>query len=164
MHDKLGCCFWWPVDGRCWWWHMLVRGVTSGGMRGTIPPGPYHYGGAKWQRGRQMTAGSPNDCRSAEKSQQCHKRFLQYGKFASERVQIRTWGRQTCFLPRAPSNLVTPLHTSGSGCSDPAWNVVRPRSWWWKFSVRWVVTNSCLIAATLLITDSSCERSFKKWN
>jgi len=29
----------------------------------------------------------------------------------SERPQVRTWGRQTCFLPWAPSNLVTPLQT-----------------------------------------------------
>jgi len=32
-------------------------------------------------------------------------------RFASERPQIRTWGRQTCFLSRAPPNLVTPLYT-----------------------------------------------------
>jgi len=24
--------------------------------------------------------------------------------------QVRTWGRQTCFFPRASSNLVTPLN------------------------------------------------------
>jgi len=29
--------------------------------------------------------------------------------FASERAQVRTWKGQTCFLPRAPSNVVTPL-------------------------------------------------------
>jgi len=29
--------------------------------------------------------------------------------FAFERPQVRTWGRQPCFLPQAPSNLVTPL-------------------------------------------------------
>ena len=29
--------------------------------------------------------------------------------FASRRPHVRTWGRQTCFLPRAPSNLVVPL-------------------------------------------------------
>jgi len=34
---------------------------------------------------------------------------LQHDKFASDRPQVRTWGSQTCFLPRAPSNLVTPL-------------------------------------------------------
>jgi len=45
----------------------------------------------------------------AEKSQKCHKCFLQYSTFASERPQLRRWGHQTCFLPRAPSNLVTSL-------------------------------------------------------
>ena len=43
------------------------------------------------------------------KSQQCHKYFLQYTTFDSERPQVRTRGRQTCFLPWAPSNLVTLL-------------------------------------------------------
>jgi len=51
-----------------------------------------------------MTAGG------VKKSQQCHMYILQYSKFAPEKSQVRTWGRQTCFLPRAPSNLVTPLH------------------------------------------------------
>ena len=45
-----------------------------------------------------------------KKSQQCHKHFFQNSTFASERLQVRTWGRQTCFLPQAPSNVVTPLH------------------------------------------------------
>jgi len=45
----------------------------------------------------------------AEKSQQCHKYFLQYTTFASERPQVRIWGRQSALLARAPSNLVTPL-------------------------------------------------------
>ena len=34
---------------------------------------------------------------------------LQCSTFASERPQVRTQGRQTCFLPRAPSNFVEPL-------------------------------------------------------
>jgi len=34
---------------------------------------------------------------------------LQYSAFASEKPQVRTYGRQTCFLARAPSNFVTPL-------------------------------------------------------
>ena len=46
------------------------------------------------------------------KYQQCHKHFFQNTTFASERRQVRTWGRQTCFLPQAPSNLVTPLHNA----------------------------------------------------
>ena len=49
------------------------------------------------------------EARGADKTQQCHKYCLQYSIFASERSQVRTWGRQTCFLPRAPSNLVTAL-------------------------------------------------------
>jgi len=35
-------------------------------------------------------------------------------RFAFERPQVRTWGRQTCFLSRAPSNLVTPLPNTHS--------------------------------------------------
>jgi len=41
---------------------------------------------------------TPNDYGGAEKSQQCHKYFLQYSTFASERLQVRTWGFQTRFL------------------------------------------------------------------
>jgi len=53
----------------------------------------------------------PNGCGGAEKFRQCHKRFLQYSTFASKKPQSRTWGRQTCFLPRVPSSLATPLST-----------------------------------------------------
>jgi len=56
-----------------------------------------------------MTAGG------ADKSQKYHKCSLQYSTFASERSEVRTWGRQTCFLPRAPSNLVTPLSATFGG-------------------------------------------------
>ena len=46
---------------------------------------------------------------STEKSQHCSKYILQYSIYASERPQVRIWGRQTCFLLLAPCNLVTPL-------------------------------------------------------
>jgi len=69
-----------------------MQGPNDGGQGGAIPRAPNHYGGA-------------------EKSQQCHMYFLQYSIFASERPQVRTWGRKICFLPRAPSNLVTSLDT-----------------------------------------------------
>jgi len=65
--------------------------------------GGHNFPGAESLRGRQMTAGG------AEKSQQCHMYILQYSKFASKRSQVRTVERQTCFLPRALSNIVTPL-------------------------------------------------------
>jgi len=53
-----------------------------GGKRGTIPWAPIHYVAAGSLQGRRITAGG------AEKSQQCHKYFLQYSKFAFERNQI----------------------------------------------------------------------------
>jgi len=67
----------------------ISRGVTRG-QGGAITRAPNHSGGAK-------------------KSQQCHTYLLQYRTFVSGRPQVRKWGRQTYFLPRAPSNLVTPL-------------------------------------------------------
>jgi len=51
--------------------------------------------------GRRVTgAENPNNVTST---------VLQCSTFASEKPQVRIWGRQTCFLPRAPSDLVTPL-------------------------------------------------------
>jgi len=89
-----------------------LTGVTTGGGKGdAIPRAPDHYG-------------------DAEMSQQFHKYFLQYSKFPSGRPQVRTWGRQTCFLPRAPSNLVTPLPPllfPARGCSIPK-KTMRPSS------------------------------------
>jgi len=72
------------------------QGRNERGKGYAIPRAPNH-------------SGAPNDCGSAKKSQQCHKHFLQYSTFASERPHAQTWGRQTCFLRRAPSILVTPL-------------------------------------------------------
>jgi len=68
-------------------------------QRGHNSPG----GKSLW--GRWMAAGG------AEKSLSCHKHFLPHSPFASVGVQVRTWGRQTWFLTRAPSNLVTHLVT-----------------------------------------------------
>jgi len=58
--------------------------------------------------GDKITMGLRNDCGGAEKSQQCHKYFLQHSTFASERPQVRTWGAPNFTLPWAPSNFVTP--------------------------------------------------------
>jgi len=60
------------------------RGVTSGARRHNAP-------------------GAESLGRGAEKCQQCRKYFLQCSTFASERPYVRTWERQTCSLPRAPS-------------------------------------------------------------
>jgi len=48
----------------------------------------------------------------AEKSQQCHKYFPQYSTFASERPQVRTLGRQTCFLPRGHLTSLRPCYST----------------------------------------------------
>jgi len=34
------------------------------------------------------------------------------------------------FLTAGKTKLIVMTHTSD--CSEPAWNLVRPRSWWWK--------------------------------
>ena len=59
------------------------QGRNEGGKGGTIPWAPIHYGGAESLQERRITVGG------AEKSQQCHKYFLQYSKFAFETTQIR---------------------------------------------------------------------------
>ena len=57
---------------------------------------PNHCGGAESLRGAPK---SPNNVTST---------FFN-NRSPSERPQVRTWERQTCLLPRAPSNLVTLL-------------------------------------------------------
>jgi len=49
--------------------------------------------------GRRITMGVRNDCGERQKSQQCHKYFLQYSTFASARPQVRTWGAKFCSCP-----------------------------------------------------------------
>jgi len=87
---------------------LCTRVKRRGGKGGTTPRAPDHCGGSESLRGCQMSAGG------AEKSQQFRKYFLQYSTFRSERPQVRTWWRQTCFLPRAQSNLVTFLTMQSS--------------------------------------------------
>jgi len=88
------------------------RGMTRWGKEGRITWAPNHYGGSESLRGAR------NDCEGVKKAQQCHRYFLQNNTFAPERPQVRTWGHRTCFLPRVPSTLVTPL---GPKVRDPFW-------------------------------------------
>jgi len=53
-------------------------------------------------KGRNSTA--PNHCEGPKSFSNSRPTF------ASERPQVPTRGRQTCFFPQAPSNLVTSLH------------------------------------------------------
>ena len=80
-------CFWRVVVSVWCVWLCMQRQNKAG----AIPRAPNHYWGS-------------------EKSWQCLKYFFQYSTFASEIPQVRTWGRQTCFLPQEPSSLVTPLY------------------------------------------------------
>ena len=59
-----------------------TRGAAWWGEEGAIP-------GAESLWGRQTSVGAPIGCGGAEKSQQCHKYFLQYRTYASERPQFR---------------------------------------------------------------------------
>jgi len=90
-------------ENHLWNWKVrrwILVGVGTKGARGAQFPG------------RRITMGRRFTAVGVEKSQQCCKHFLQYRMYASERYQVRTWGRQTCFLPRATSNLVTPLKSA----------------------------------------------------
>jgi len=61
-----------------------------------------NYPGAESLWGRRVMAGH-------QKITTMSHVILQYSIFASRRPHVRKWERQTCILPRAPSNLVTPL-------------------------------------------------------
>jgi len=65
------------------------------GARSTIP-------------GRGITAGG--------QKVPSHKHFFSKQCICFQRPQARTWGRQTCFLPHAPSNLVSSLHNARHDC------------------------------------------------
>jgi len=66
------------------------------------------------------------------------KYFLQCSTFASEGPQVRTWGCQTCFLPRAPPTVVTPPASQTDPSfhfdktNDNIWCRRRPLNLWSK--------------------------------
>jgi len=68
------------------------RGVTMEGQGG------HNYPGVESRQGRVITADERITAGGAEKSHQCHKYMLQYSTFATERTQVRTWGRKTCLV------------------------------------------------------------------
>jgi len=69
----------------------MTRGVTRG----------HNYPGVESLRGAR-------ECPS-----NVWKHFLQYSTFASERTLVRTWGRQTCFLPGRHLPSVCPWARAG---------------------------------------------------
>ena len=82
---------------------LVLRGVTRGGKRGTIPRGPIHYGGAELLLEAPK---SPNNVTSTFNTVNLPSKELRCDRRGAK---LRPWGRRICFLPRAPSNLVTPL-------------------------------------------------------
>jgi len=87
-----------------------ICAICRGDILSAVDTACKHFGNHKRGSYRLTAMGATRGapCPGAEKSQQCRKYFLQYNTFAPERPQVRTWGRQTCFLARAPSNLGAP--------------------------------------------------------
>ena len=108
---------------------ITARGVTRGGKGGTIPRVPNHYGGAEWLRGEPK---SPNNITSTS---------FNTVHLLLKDLRFEPGGRQTCYLARAPSNLVTPPDYSTShkdwyrGSSDDGW-LLASSSWIWEFDQR----------------------------
>ena len=69
---------------------------------------PDYKGVTRGQEGHNDT-GDAESLAGAEKTQKFRKSFLHFSIFAFESRKVRTRGRQTCSLPRAPSNLGTLL-------------------------------------------------------
>ena len=78
------------------------QGRNERGQGGAITRGPSHYGGAKSLRGAPK---SPTNVTSTS---------FNTVHLLPKELRFEHGGRQTCFLPRAPSNLVAPLITTQS--------------------------------------------------
>ena len=92
-------------------WRFVTRGVTRGGKGVQFP----------WRR---ITMGVPNHCGRRRmnfwvrrKVQTMSQELFVISYIACERPQVRTWGRQTCFLSRSQSNLVTPAPLFAAKCA-----------------------------------------------
>ena len=76
---------------------------------------------------------------------------------SSERPQVPTWGRQTCFLPRAPSNLVTPLLSAHAIASFLFWG--NAWSQYYKNTVGTICKTWWVIASS-----STCATACPHWS
>ena len=89
-----------PMETLC---HLSwARGERIGLQGDALPRAQGYNGGAKSYRGRRIAAGASKSPNNATSTFFTSIHLLPKDLF-------RTWGRQTCFLPPAPSNLVTPL-------------------------------------------------------
>jgi len=88
--------------------------------------------------------------------------ILQYSNFASERSHVRTWERQTCFLPLAPFNLVTPCLACEDSC-----NVTIPQfchAWWCWRNTPDLLHISQLGKRLCWCSFAVCECMERKWS
>jgi len=99
---------WLPTRNTVQWLHDSnhlsdsSRGVTTGGKGGILP-------------GRQVNMGVPNHCGRAPKCpNNVTSTFFNTVDLLPKKLRFEhgEWGRQTCFLPRALSTLVTSLDSS----------------------------------------------------
>jgi len=68
-----------------------------------------YHGRRKGQRGENGANNSPDANSLRGRAKRSNKYIIQCSTLFSEWSQVRIWGRQTCSLPRASSNLVAPL-------------------------------------------------------
>ena len=97
LKPKVPVCLWLELCTLICWGtsqRAVISAVTTRG-KGHSSPGDESL----WER--RMTGGRRNVLTLSQE--------LQCSTFASERPQVRTQERQTCFLPRTPSNFVGPL-------------------------------------------------------
>ena len=80
----------------------ISRGVTKG-QGGAITRARNHSGGTEILKGHQMIAGAPKNPNNVTRT------FFNAIHLLPEDLRFENGGCQTCFLPRAQSNLVTPL-------------------------------------------------------
>jgi len=80
------------------------RGITRGWQGGHNYPGAQSL---RWVR---------NDCERCWKVQRMWQVLSSIQQITSDQYQIPIWGRQTCFLPQTPSNLITPLAAGSTVC------------------------------------------------
>jgi len=100
-----------------------TRGVTWWGKEDAIPRHRVTMGVPNQCRGHPMAAGVPKSLNNVTSTS------FNIELNVYERAQFRIWGRQRCFLPLAPSNLVAPLHgtrnnkinESQPSCSETVW-------------------------------------------
>ena len=117
------------------WWGASLLAVIRGVTKGARVPFP-----RRW-----ITMKAPNDCVGRRKVLT----MSQVLRLLPKDLQVRTYGRQTCFLPRVPSNLVTSLAviqylSALSVCME--WGVAQLHSYVGHNSLCWSSTFNAILS------------------